>query len=85
MMTTSSLARQLVDLERTVRELRTHIRILETRLGTIRGEDARMQSWWRLLLRRGGGSGRSGKRSSQIRENRRVNHEHYAQQRLHCA
>lgn len=80
------LAQQIGDLERTVRELRMHVRSLELQLGAAQRSGGG-ESWWRIFWRKGGGSGRHGTGANPVRENRRRrrDHEYYAQQQLHCA
>lgn len=86
MVKATMLAQQVIDLEKTVRELRSHMRSLEAQVGLADGARGRADSWWRILWRRGGGAGRQGRRPGQFRENkRRTLHALSEQQRLHCA
>ncbi len=82
----TQFAQQLGDLERTVSELRTHVRSLEGQLAAARGVQPGKVSLWEVFWRSGGGAGRRGGRITQVRENRRrENHERIAQYTLHCA
>ncbi len=86
MVNATMLVQQVIDLEKTVRELRSHMRSLEAQVGLTEGVRGRTESWWRIFWRRGGGAGRQGRRPGQFRENkRRTTHESSEQRQLHYA
>ncbi|MFO0773905.1 MAG: hypothetical protein U0172_04475 [Nitrospiraceae bacterium] len=80
------ITEQMRDLQRTVQDLRSHVRSLEARLAGASESGRDKLNWWTLLFRRGGGSGRRGTGTLPVRQNRRREQQPSCDlSRLHCA